>query len=139
MGHINDVLDNALRTRQLVLLELHNYGRYQTKPLTKADAALLGDVRQKVDARIQTHPALFGYEIMNEPQDLPEKGVGWATIAQITTDAIRKVDRDRLVLIPGYGWRPVGAHPWIWLATGWCSSLGTAGSQPCLGARTTRT
>jgi endoglucanase len=102
---IRSMLDTAQAAGQQVILDLHNYGRYYGAALQRADAPLLADVWTKLAGAFQGHPALYGYELMNEPHDQPEGADAWAYLAQSTTNAIRKVDQRSWVLVPGYGWQ----------------------------------
>lgn len=95
-------MDAASAAGMQVILDLHNYGRYQNVPLLQNDAPKLADVWRKLAASFSSHPALFGYELMNEPHDMPQ---GWGTLAQAATDAIRQVDQAHYVLVPGDGWQ----------------------------------
>jgi len=99
------VLDQAQTANQKVILDLHNYGRYYNAPMKKEDASKLANVWRKIAEEVKNHPALFGYEIMNEPHDLPEGSDSWAYIAQEVTNEIRKVDTSHPILIPGYSWQ----------------------------------
>ena len=107
---LRSALDAAEQAGQRVIVDLHNYARYYGVPLTTADAAKLGDAWTRIAAAIHDHPALYGYELMNEPHDLPEGSAGWASLAQSATTAIRQVDSQAYVLVPGYGWQ--GAWTW---------------------------
>lgn len=107
---IRAVLDAAQATGQRVILDPHNYGRYYDAPLTRADAAKFADFWEKVALTFRGHPGLYGYELMNEPHDLPEGSDAWAYLAQVATDAIRRQDSSAWVLVPGYHWQ--SGHSW---------------------------
>jgi endoglucanase len=100
-----------------VILDMHNYGRYYNTPLTEADAAKLDDAWTRLARSFADNPGVYGYELMNEPHDLPEGLDGWNVLAQSATTAIRGVDTRALVIVPGYQWQ--GA--WTW--TQWNSTL----------------
>jgi endoglucanase len=102
---IRSVLDTAQGAGQAVILDMHNFARYYGVPLTTADAAKLANVWEQLAATFRGHPALYGYELMNEPHDLPQGAAGWAALAQAATTAIRQVDSQAYVLVPGYGWQ----------------------------------
>ncbi|HEV2122001.1 MAG TPA: glycoside hydrolase family 5 protein [Chloroflexota bacterium] len=104
-------LDMAHASGQQVILDLHNYGRYYGAALTRADAAKLADVWAKLAQTFRGHPALYGYELMNEPHDLPEGSDAWASLAQVATDAIRQHDTTAWVLVPGYSWQSARFWP----------------------------
>ena len=86
------VLDHAASANQQVILDLHNYGRYYHEPMRVSDAGRLADVWVRLAREFRGHPGMFGYELMNEPHDLPDGSAGWAQICQLVTDAIRTED-----------------------------------------------
>jgi endoglucanase len=94
------------------IVDLHNFGRRHDAPLGAADAAMLADVWRRLAAELVGHPAMWGYELMNEPHDLPGGSAVWAELAQAATDAIRQVDRGAWVLVPGYSWQNGAEWPW---------------------------
>lgn len=108
---IRAVLNAAEANGEQVILDLHNYGRYDGRPLSRDDAARFADVWRRLAEAVQGYPALFGYELMNEPHDLPGGSETWAYLAQVATDAIRTRDRTSWVLVPGYGWQSAQAWP----------------------------
>lgn len=110
IGQLRVMLDTAASAGQVVILDLHNYGRYYGQPLARADAAKLADVWQQLAHEFRGHPAMMGYELMNEPHDLPNGPDGWADLAQAAADAIRSQDTQAWLLVPGYGWQ--GAWTW---------------------------
>lgn len=101
---IRTSLDNAQQAGLKVILDLHNFGRYYNVPLVKTDTNKIADVWKKVASQFKDHPALFGYELMNEPHDMPESD-SWPVLAQAATNAIREVDPNSWVLVPGDGWQ----------------------------------
>ncbi|MBV9546739.1 MAG: cellulase family glycosylhydrolase [Chloroflexi bacterium] len=109
LAGVRSVLDGAAASGQKVIIDLHNFGRYYGTPLTVADAPRLANFWQQMAAALRGHPGLYGYELMNEPHDLPEGGVGWAAIAQIATNGVRQSDTAAWVLVPGYSWQ-TAAH-----------------------------
>lgn len=106
-------LDAANNANQKVILDMHNYARYYNAQLQMADAAKLADVWKKLALEFRNHPALWGYEIMNEPHDLAIGEVGWKDLAQAAVDAIRTADTTHFVLIPGYSWQSADRWPQV--------------------------
>jgi hypothetical protein len=96
------VLDAAAGAGCQVCLEPHNFARYYHTPLRTADAPGFADFWQRIAAEFRGHPALWGYELVNEPHDLPEGTLAWAILAQAATNAIRTRDSDAWILVPGY-------------------------------------
>lgn len=107
---IRGVLDHAAAANQQVILDLHNYGRYYREPMRIADAPRLADLWVRIAHEFRGHPGVYGYELMNEPHDLPDGSAGWAQICQLVTNAVRTEDTTSWVLIPGYSWQ--GAESW---------------------------
>jgi endoglucanase len=105
LNGVRQVLDGAAAANMKVIVDLHNFGRYYGAPLTVADASKLANFWQQLSAALRGHPALYGYELMNEPHDLPDGGVGWAAIAQSAADGVRQSDTSAWLLVPGYGWQ----------------------------------
>jgi len=104
----------AARTRDMkVILSPHNYGRYSID----GTFALIGSGRVPIDAfadfwrRVATEfagdAAVYAFSLMNEPHD---SGGLWKSAAQAGLEAIRRSDRERLVLAPGDQWS--GAWSW---------------------------
>jgi endoglucanase len=98
----------AARARNMrVILSPHNYGRY---PLNGADTLIgtaelpveaFADFSNKVATAFVGDDGIYALSLMNEPHDF--NGM-WKQIAQAGLNAIRKADRERLVLAPGDQW-----------------------------------
>jgi endoglucanase len=96
-----------------VILSPHNFGRY----LIDGKEALIGsagvpneafaDFWRRLTFEFAGDIAIYGFSLMNEPHDSNEL---WKPAAQAGLDAIRRSDRDRLVLVPGDQWS--GAWSW---------------------------
>lgn len=102
---LRSVLDIAALNHQHVILVVQNFGRYYNDALTTNDLSKFADLFTRLSQEFRTHPALVGYELMNEPHDLSGGSATWAALAQAATNAIRKVDKTVWILIPGYHWQ----------------------------------
>ena len=102
---IEAFLAAAAANGEQVILDLHNFGQYYGTPLRSTDAAKFANLWQRLSEALGGRPGLFGYELMNEPHDLPGGSASWADLAQIATNAIRESDRSSWILVPGYGWQ----------------------------------
>lgn len=109
---IRGVLDMAHACGAQVILELHNYGRYYGQPMQANQYWYDGlrDVWLKLSRALAAHPAVYGYELMNEPHDLLGGGVAWAHIAQAVVNILRQIGDGHPILVPGYDWQ--SAHRW---------------------------
>jgi endoglucanase len=112
-----------------VSIVLQNYGRYTVAGSQTAcvidnpcngssvlvSGADLADFWSKMAAVFVDEPAVVAYDMMNEPHDM---GVAnWNQISQQVVNAIRMVDSNKLIMVPGNSWSN---------ATNWASDNGPA-------------
>jgi aryl-phospho-beta-D-glucosidase BglC (GH1 family) len=110
---IKQMLVNAASLGMDVILDAHNYGRYKGVALGAAGgptAAQFADFWKKMASELKDYPALLGYDLMNEPHDMPNATI-WKQSAQAATDAIRQVDMNNIIYVEGEGWS--AAHTWL--------------------------
>ena len=113
LERIENFVDAARARGMRVILSPHNFGRY----FLDGNETLIGtagvpieafaDFSRKVAAAFAGNEAVYALSLMNEPHD--SQGL-WKQAAQAGLDAIRTVDRNRLVLAPGDQWS--GAWSW---------------------------
>lgn len=101
-----------------VILDIHNFGRYSINEggslktyvidnpasdgTVKVTGAHLADLWVRLSTEFRFEPAVFAYDLMNEPHDM---GRGdWKAISQAVLTAIRNNQDDKLILIPGDSW-----------------------------------
>lgn len=110
---IKQLLIDAAALGMDVILDCHNYGRYKGVALGAVDgptAAQFADFWQKMALELKDYPALVGYDLMNEPHDMPTSTI-WKESAQAATNAIREVDMENTIIIEGNAWS--GAYSWL--------------------------
>ncbi len=105
LAGLKNMVSIAQSANQKVILDLHNFGYYYRQPVTRQNAAQLANVWKRIATEFKDAPNIYGYELMNEPHDLPEGGSGWAEIAQTVVTGIRSVDQNTPILVPGYEWQ----------------------------------
>lgn len=137
---ITAMLDAAERLGLQVILDCHNYGHYKTPDSPGLSSPQGGwpigheavsyesfaDLWRRIAIQWGDHPAVWGWELMNEPvaMDGPGKTSGvarWQAASQAAVDAIRAVkpaEGQKAVLVAGYEWSKVGEWdvngvPWI--------------------------
>ncbi|MBF0282476.1 MAG: cellulase family glycosylhydrolase, partial [Zetaproteobacteria bacterium] len=98
LARIDQVVTDARNRAMKVIIDLHNYGRYQG---VVTHAAALADFWGTIAAHYASEPAIFGYDLMNEPNAM--NGT-WQTIAQTSVNAIRLVDSSHTIIIEGDAW-----------------------------------
>ncbi|WP_019555772.1 glycoside hydrolase family 5 protein [Thiomicrorhabdus arctica] len=109
LNEIKIFLKKAEGSDLLVLLDLHNYGRYKTKLIGSKDVPedAFYDIWNRVAQALHSYPSLYAYGLMNEPHDT--KGY-WHKVAQSGVDAIRAVDKKKVIYVPGEFW----SSSWKW-------------------------
>ena len=102
-----------------VLIDMHNYGRYDTTPTgantngvlnlgqntnngTGSMISAFADFWTKVAQRYKDHPALWGYGLCNEPYGLDGGVNTWQEASRQVTEAIRLVDQNHIIAVGGY-------------------------------------
>jgi endoglucanase len=113
LGRIKSFVAAAEARDIRIILSPHNFGRY----LLNGNETLIGtagvsidafaDFSYKVAKAFAGDDAIYALSLMNEPHD--SNGM-WKQTAQAGLDAIRRSDRERLVLAPGDQWS--GAWSW---------------------------
>lgn len=100
---LRKTLDLAAQHDQKIILDMHNYGRYKGKLIGSKEVPYeaYAKVWRKIAETFKDHPALFGYDIMNEPHST--EGL-WPGAAQAAVDAIREVDDQTLIFVEGDRW-----------------------------------
>ena len=110
VARIRSVLDAAVANDMQVLLDMHNFGRYYGW-IIGADNELglyYADAWREIALEFGDHSGLWGYGLMNEPHDMG--GHSWRDTAQLAVDAIRTVDTNTRITVPGDQWG--GAWSW---------------------------
>lgn len=91
-----------------IILDAHNYGRYQNTPIGQGiDYSAFANLWSRLAGIYKSNPkVLFG--LMNEPHDMPYANV--FTAMQAGVSAIRSAGATGTILVPGNDW--TGAHSW---------------------------
>lgn len=106
------LVDYAANHGQKILLDIHNFGRNNTVPIGSGSVTIAAfvDLWTRLATVFNGHPGLEGYDIMNEPHDMPTMTT-WPQAAQAAVNAIRKVDMVTPIYIEGDGWS--NASDWL--------------------------
>ena len=122
LGNMTTFL-TALGARGMsAIIDMHNYARYTLNWATLGTigtgtegitGSIIGsaavpysafrDVWTKLAAALKCHSGLVGYDIMNEPNKMPNASV-WPTAAQAAVDGIRSVDMNTTIYVEGDKW-----------------------------------
>ena len=131
IGAIKAELDAAASHNIGVLLDLHNYGSYNTGSETIKlgqpgfGAEALSNVWEAVSSQLGDHPALLGYSLMNEPHDLFEGADSrqaakkWEDLTQQVVSSLRGSGYQGILMVRGYDWSSIARwstnHPTGWI------------------------
>jgi hypothetical protein len=130
VGKLKAFLDLIATRNMRVIVDIHNYGRFNPNwaanaaanygivAVSNSSGLLIGstalpisafqDLWTKLAATLAGHAGLAGYDIMNEPHDL---GTGvWPIAAQAAVNGIRSVDMNTTIYVEGTQW--ASAYYW---------------------------
>ena len=100
-----NMIVSAEKAGESVIIEPHNFAQYNGKALTAADQNNFSDLWDKLAQKFKNNTGVWGYELMNEPHDIPGDCQTWQTLSQSAITAIRKTDTTHYILVPGYSWQ----------------------------------
>jgi endoglucanase len=109
---LDDMLAQANAYGVKVILDIHNYARYNNNVIgsakvTFSDYRKLGEL---IGNRYKNNPAVYGYDIMNEPYGEADKY--WPQAAQAGINGIRVYDKKKPLFVEGRSYS--GAYTWSW-------------------------
>ncbi|MGH9720055.1 MAG: cellulase family glycosylhydrolase [Bryobacteraceae bacterium] len=105
-----------------LILDIHNFARYSMNENGRLNAYVidqvyggtmrvsrndLADLWIRLSAEFANEPAVYAYDLMNEPHDMS----GWKEISQAVLTAIRARGDNKLILVPGDSWS--SANRWV--------------------------
>ncbi len=101
IDNLATVLDSAARHHIHVVIDLHPFEGGKLVLGSAAGQQYLIDVWQEIAKRYGKHPAVWGYDILNEPhsRNLKPGDPSWPELAQRTIKAIRAVDPKTPIII----------------------------------------
>lgn len=106
---IQKAVAQAKAQNQHIILDVHNYAKYQGVRLGNegTPGSLLVDLWKRLATVFKDDDAVI-FGLMNEPNAIDASV--WAPIAQASIDAIRATGARNLILVPGTAY--TGAHSW---------------------------
>ena len=108
---ITSLLTYASTKGMGVIVDLHNYGAYNAIKIGAANGVSIGQFAsswQQFATALKGYPGLLGYDLMNEPSEMPSSAI-WPAAAQAATTAIRKVDDKTPILVEGDDYASAGS------------------------------
>jgi endoglucanase len=99
-GLVTQTLEYAHKYNMKVILDLHNFARYKNQLIGSSSVPLkaFSDATYRMAMAWGSHPALFAYDLMNEPY-ATSGTVG--AIMQAGVDGVRRLDNTHYVLVEG--------------------------------------
>jgi len=133
LNRIQQVVAWAGECGAQIVLDTHNYGRYQLSLAGRPRSVVIdekidgevavsrddfADYWRRIGAEFNGNKTVLGLGLMNEPHDMGHSD--WKAISQTAVDAIRTVNREAYVIVAGNGWSSAqrfpeinGSSPWI--------------------------
>ncbi|WP_022683440.1 glycoside hydrolase family 5 protein [Sphingobium bisphenolivorans] len=107
--HRFDKALEGLRAFDVIIIDIHNYGKWQGRRLDQIDGGerYLADLWRRLAERYKGDRKI-AFGLMNEPNGMSP--AAWFRVAQPSVIAIRKAGATNLILVPGSKW--TGAHSW---------------------------
>ena len=124
LSRIRQIVAWAARVGARIVLDTHNYGRYQLslfgRPRSlvideKIDGSVavsrehFADYWRRLAEAFAGNQAVVGLGLMNEPHDMGQSD--WKAISQAAVDAVRTVNREAFVIVAGNGWSNAERFP----------------------------
>ena len=111
LGLIQKIVAQAALNSQTILLDVHNYARYNSDVIGTGSVTIeaFSNLWLRIATIFRGNHAIYGYDLMNEPHNMPTSST-WPSAAQAAVDTIRSVDPTTTIFIEGDGW--AGAHQW---------------------------
>ena len=102
LGLIKTVMAEAAARDMEVIVDIHNYGGYARHKIGDGTLtqAQFSNFWQLLASKLKGLPGLGGYDLMNEPSNMPSAAV-WPNAAQAAVTAIRKVDPNTYIFVEG--------------------------------------
>ena len=124
LARLREVVSRAGASGAVVVLDLHNYGRYRLASGEHARSVTIdesvngmvpvpreafADFWRRLAGELAGDPAVVGLGLMNEPHDMGS--ADWKAISQAGADAVREVNQNAHLVVAGDGWSSAGASP----------------------------
>ena len=119
LGLLQQDLEWARGCGARVILDVQNFGRYKMGGQeyivdnrydgeVKVSGADLADLWVRLSNELKDDPAMYAYDLMNEPHDMGP--ADWKLISQAVLMAIRNNGDNQRIMVPGLNWS--AAHSW---------------------------
>lgn len=109
---VDQTFANAQKYGMRIILDLHNYTFYRGSVIgsTAVPYDRYQEIMTRIAQRWSSQPALYAYDIMNEPHDSMAQ---WPIAAQYGINGVRAVDKTKPIMIEGNGWSEATRWP-LW-------------------------
>jgi endoglucanase len=109
LGYLDTAVARASARGMKVILDMHNYARCKVGGTVykfgdaQLPASAYADVWRRLADHYKNEPAIYGFDIMNEPNGMPTPTT-WPDYAQAAVNAIREVNLDTWIIVEGESW-----------------------------------
>ena len=112
LGYITTLLAEANALGMVMMVDVHNYGGYGGHKIGDGTVTIdnFGRMWSLLAQALKGRPGLGGYDLMNEPSNMPSPAV-WPLAAQRAVHAIRRFDTQTTIFVEGDDWSSAGSWP----------------------------
>ena len=105
LGLIKTIIAEAAARKMEVIIDIHNFGGYATHKIGDGvlTSSQFASFWQSLATNLKGSAGLAGYDLMNEPSNMPSAQV-WPAAAQAAVNAIRSVDATSYIFVEGDDW-----------------------------------
>lgn len=107
---VRAIITAAAARKMFIIIDIHNYGGYGSHKIGDGTLTntMFADFWKRLASSLQGSTGLFGYDLMNEPSNMPST-VAWPLAAQAAVNAIRRVDKVAIICVEGDNWASAGS------------------------------
>ncbi|EJT97750.1 hypothetical protein DACRYDRAFT_127563 [Dacryopinax primogenitus] len=112
LHYYNEVVQTALATNAYVILDVHNYARWNGEIINQGGPTIeqYASLWYQMASFYKNEPRVI-YGLMNEPHDLPDNSL-WPPAVQGAINAVRAAGSvSQYILMPGSSWTSAAAMP----------------------------
>jgi hypothetical protein len=112
LSRLKSCVADCNATGMQAILDVHNYASYFRSDgyhkigTEQLPVSVFADLWRRLSLALMENPNIFGYDIMNEPKEMPGGAAQWEQASQAAVNAIRGNGDVTRIFVPGYHKHP---------------------------------